>query len=174
MTDLTPTTAFGVSAPRDERHGALTLSERTDIALATLALRAGTEPPTALPEPGEATDAAVWLAPGQWMLMAPGEAETDFAARVAATAPGCSVTEQTDGWVIVDIDGPAAAIETLRERLVNLPPSALAPGRGTRTVLHHVGIIAIRPAPDRLTIMAMRSYAGSLWHALATAADRTT
>jgi len=60
----------------------------------------------------------------------------------------------------------------LLERLVNLPPRATAPGRSTRTLMHHLGVFIVRPAADRLIVLGMRSAAASLWHVLDTAAHR--
>lgn len=179
MTDLVASTAFGGTAARVDRLGPVTLTERMDLGLASLALRSGDRPTPfgmTLAEPGacvagEATG-CFWMAPGQWMIEGQGKAATDFAAEVLAQAPGCSVTEQTDGWVIVDIDGPAEALERMRERLVNLPAAALAPGKATRTLMHHMTVFILRRSEGTLTVMGMRSYAGSIWHALAVTAAR--
>ncbi|MCA0938436.1 sarcosine oxidase subunit gamma [Salipiger pacificus] len=181
MTDLVPLTALGAETPRRAAFGALTLTERPDIALASLALRRDAAVPApfglSLPPPGGMTGAeghaAFWTAPGQWMLLGEQRAETDFAAALRAEAPGASVTEQTDGWVALGITAPDdAALERLIERLVNLPPEALAPGRATRTLLHHMPVFALRPSGSELTLLGMRSAAQSLWHALETAAAR--
>nr|WP_226898444.1 sarcosine oxidase subunit gamma [Mangrovicoccus algicola] len=179
---MIPMTALGGAAPRSRRHGALSLVERPDIALASLALRRGAVAPApgglVLPGPGGLASAdglaAFWTGPGQWMVEAAGQAEADFAAALAAMAPGCSVTEQTDGWACFEVAGDAAALEALAERLVNLPAAALAPGRATRTVLHHMGVFALRRDPGCLALWGMRSAAGSLWHALDQAALRLT
>lgn len=176
MTDLTPMTAFGVAEARVETLGGLTLTERLDVGLASVALRKGADAPSGLPlaEPGTWAEGegltAFWMAPGQWMVEAPGRAEDDIAAEVAALAPDCSVTEQTDGWVVIDIDGPE--IGSLLERLVNLPTEALVPGKATRTMMHHMSVFVIRRSETKLTVMGMRSMAGSLWHTLAQAAER--
>ncbi len=181
MADLISLTALGADTARSARFGALTLTERPDIALASLALRAGATEPApfglTLPGPGGLSalqdHAAFWTGAGQWMVLAEGRADTDFAAELLAAVPGCSVTEQTDGWAGVDITAPRAdPLERLTERLVNLPPEALAPGRATRTVLHHMPVLALRHSDTRLTLFAMRSAAASLWHALETAAQR--
>lgn len=182
MPDLAPLTALGATEPRRATHGALTLVERPDIALASLALRHGQPAPQpfglALPEAGclTGTDGfdACWTGPGQWMLAAPGRADEDFAARLAPEAPGCSVTEQTDAWVVFEINSGrgSAPLLALAEKLVNLPPSSLAPGRATRTGLHHMSVFILRPAEDRLAVMGMRSAAASLWHALDDTAKR--
>ena len=98
----------------------------------------------------------------------------DFAAEVLRNAPGCSVTEQTDGWVAVEIvsDAGEGPILDLLERLVNLDPVTLRPGKASRTVLEHLGVFVIRRDEDRLAVIGMRSAGGSLWHALSTAAHR--
>ncbi|MGS4944002.1 sarcosine oxidase subunit gamma [Meridianimarinicoccus sp. RP-17] len=178
-TDLTPLTALGDTAPRTRTIGALTLHEDDRLALASLAAPDDAPRPfgMALPAPGgwvAAPDGlgAFWMAQGQWMITGAGAADRDFAAEVALAAPQARVTEQTDAWAAIAITGDAAALALLLERLVNLPPRATAPGRSTRTLLHHMGVFVIRPAADRLFVLGMRSAAGSLWHALATAADR--
>ena len=182
MPDLAPLTALGATAPRSATFGALTLTETPDIALASLALRRGTAQPTpfglALPGPGHwvqgGDHAALWTAPGQWLIEAPGRAESDFAAKLAQIAPGCSVTDQTDGWVCIEITSTAGAtpIVRLMEKLVNIDTARFTPGSATRTGLEHQGVILIRRAEERLAVWGMRSLAGSLWHALETAAQR--
>lgn len=182
MTDLAPLTALGQSEPRHARFGALTLAERPDIGLASLALRRGTAAPQpfglTLPDPGCMASVqgveAFWTGPDQWMIAAQGRAEEDFAAAVRQQAPGCSVTEQTDAWVVVEIVSEAggAALLALAEKLVNLPPASLSPGRATRTGLHHMSVFVIRSGDTRLAVLGMRSAAESLWHALAAAAQR--
>ncbi|MGR3802879.1 sarcosine oxidase subunit gamma [Marinibacterium profundimaris] len=178
MTDLIPEPALGADAPMRREIGAVTLTERTDVGLASLALRAAASEPAPfgliLPGPGDSVvlqdKGAFWTGPGQWMIE--GSENGDFAATVAAEAPGCSVTEQTDGWVVLDLVAPAEALGTLLERLVNLPPEALTPGKATRTLMHHMSVVLIRRSDSRLTVMGMRSLAGSLWHALEDTAAR--
>lgn len=182
MPDLTPLTALGDPAPRSVTHGALTLTETPGLALASLALRRGTAEPApfglALPGPGRRVAgrgmAAFWTGPGQWMLEAEARAETDFAAEVAAACPGCSVTEQTDGFVAFEIasaDG-AVPIGALLTKLVNLDAAAFAPGHAIRTGLEHMSVFVLRRDEGQLAVLGMRSAAGTLWHALETAARR--
>lgn len=168
MTDLTPTCALGATTPRSLRLGAFGLTECPDVALASLALRRDAPRPDAtLPEAGfwaeTALGTAFWTGPDQWMIEGPGLADTDFAAQVARGAPGCSVTDQTDGWVLFDLSGP---VERVLERAVNLDPARLAPGQALRSVIDHMPVLLVRRAPDRLGIWGMRSSAESLWHAL--------
>lgn len=183
MTDLTPMTALGAQAPAQLRAGALTITENSDLALASLSLLAGQPQPMpfglTLPGPGAWVGgdgvggvAAFWTAPGQWMIESEGRAESGFAAALAAEAPGCAITEQTDGWTAFEIDGPPEAIRALLEKLVNIDAAGLTPGHATRTGLHHMGAFLIRRAENRLAVIGMRSLAAALWHALTEAAKR--
>lgn len=181
MTDLTPITALGAATPRTTTFGALTLRENPGLALASLALRRGAVTPAplglALPGPGRWAAGrdvdAFWTGSGQWMVSAEGRAEEDFAAVLKAAAPGCSVTEQTDGFVAIEIasDRGGAPIVALMAKLVNLDAAAFGPGNATRTGLEHMSVFVLRRAGDSLTILGMRSLAGSLWHAIARAAQ---
>lgn len=179
LTDLTPLTALGADAPRTLVAGGLTLREDDGLGLASLAMTGDAPGPfgLVLPDPGGWSAGAdglgaFWMAPGQWMITGKGRAAGDFAADVLGAAPGARVTEQTDGWAAVEVTGDAAALGSLLERLVNLRPTATAPGCATRTGLHHMGVFVIRPDAERLVVMGMRSAAGSLWHVLSIAAER--
>lgn len=182
MTDLMPLTALGGTEPCSESFGALAIRENASLALASLALRKGQAAPSpfglTLPGAGRAVSAggygAFWTGRDQWMIEAEGKAETDFAACLRAEAPGPSVTEQTDGWVVFDIasaKGPAP-VAALMGKLVNVDPKGFGPGHATRTLLGHMGVFLIRRADDRITVMTMRSLAGTLWHDLTAAARR--
>lgn len=181
MPDLMPICALGGAMPDSRQYGALTLAENPDLGLASLALRRGAVAPDlglALPGPGEWVQgdgiAAFWTGPDQWMVEYPGRAADDVASVLSAAAPGCSVTEQTDGFAAFEIRSSAgpAPIEALLERLVNLDTARLAPGAATRTGLHHMSVFVIRRAPDHLALLGMRSAAASIWHALTATAQR--
>ncbi|ARE41346.1 Sarcosine oxidase gamma subunit [Rhodovulum sp. P5] len=180
MVDLSPLTALGGTAPMTRKVGALTLIERPDIALVSLARPRGQVAPVlpglSLPGPGRYASgpdlATFWSAPGQWMVEGSSQAETDFAAHVRALAPGTCVTDQTDAWAAIDIQGDGMSLRHFLGRTVNLPPRATAVGHATRSVLHHMPVFLVRRSEDHLTLWGMRSSAGSLWHAVETASLR--
>ena len=132
----------------------------------------------ALPGPGKWAAgkgfAAFWIAPGQWMLDVPDRAEDAFADELKLLAPGCSVTDQTDGWVAFEIESRSGAkpLLLLMEKLVDIDKAAFGPGSATRTGLHHMSVFLVRRSETRLAVLGMRSFAGALWHALETAAAR--
>jgi len=174
VTDLTPLCALGTALPQARRIGALTIGENAGLGLASLARRRDGGIPDlglALPGPGAWAEsgrlAAFWTGPDQWMIEGPGRAEQDFAAWVAARAPGCSVTEQTDGFAAFEIDGPAPLLVALLEGSVNLDAGRFGPGSATRTGLHHMSVFVIRRSETRLAVLGMRSAAGAIWHRLA-------
>lgn len=182
MPDLKPTSALGAQGPRTVTHGGLTLSENSDLALASLALLRGAPLPSpfglSLPGPGKwmAAEAAsaFWTGPDQWIVEAPGRAESDFAGELMALCPGCAVTEQTDGFAAFEITSSAGEtqIAALMAKIVNIDVAAFGPGSATRTGMEHMSVFAIRRAPDHLAIIGMRSAAGTIWHVLETAAAR--
>lgn len=179
MADLIPICPLGEATPRQCNIGALTLSENVGLGLVSLAVRRSAPIPDlglTLPGPGGWCAgpgiAAFWTGHRQWMIEYPGRAMEDVAGDLAMRAPGCSLTEQTDGFVCIEARGPARALVVLLEKLVNLDTDRLGPGSATRTVLHHLSVFVIRRAETELAILGSRSAADSLWRALACAAER--
>ncbi|WP_422063090.1 sarcosine oxidase subunit gamma [Shimia sp.] len=182
MTDLKPIAALGGMTPCIEVIGDLTISEISDRALASLAARVGAGPSVAakmkaltgldLPEPGAlvASDtwSIWWMAPDQWMVDA-NHASHELLERTVKSAVGSegSVTEQTDGWCRFDITGPSS--EALFERLCPVDLQLMGPQGATRTMIHHLGCFLIR-VRGGCAVLGPRSSAGSLHHALVTAA----
>lgn len=182
VTDLSPLTALGTPVAETVTFGALTLRENATVALASVSLRRGAATPApfglVLPAPrgwvrGDGVG-AFWTGPGQWMIEGEGRAAEDFAAALVAHCPGCSVTEQTDGFVVFEMVSSAgpAPIDRLLERLVNIDTGAFGPGSATRTGFEHMSIFVIRRAAERVAVLGLRSAAGSIWHGLTGAAER--
>ena len=183
MTDLAPAFALGGDAPAARVIGAIEIREDPGAALAALARRRDGPLPRPfeldLPGPGGwAADGGVgaaWMAPDSWLIVADARAPEDFAAEVKGAAPEASVTELTDAFCALRLTvsgGGGDLLERLLEKLVNLPPDARAPGRATRTVLHHSDVIVIRPEAAALTLLAPAPQAGDVWHAVTVAAER--
>ena len=179
---LKPLTALGRSFLASDAVGPVVVAESMDTALASLAARRGREAEVAglaaeagipLPEPGQAVAhdpwGAFWVSPGMWFIEAPYATHEDIAAHLKPLfLEAASVTEQTDAWVRFEVSG---LLPPLFERLCNLDLGRFPPGSATRTVIEHLGVYAIRRAPDRMTVLGPRSSAGSLHHALLAAAQ---
>jgi len=181
--DLIAITALGADTPRRDTIGGVEIVENPMVALASAAARLGREAVmrkaaakfvgTALPGPGEHVSgkiiSAFWTGPDQWMVSAPFDGVEDLAAQIKAVLGDTgSVTEQTDGWCQFDISG--AAVPVL-QRLCNVDVQAMQAGRATRTVIEHLGCFLIcHEAARRFSVLGPRSSAGSMHHALVTAA----
>ncbi|PBB30275.1 sarcosine oxidase subunit gamma [Mesorhizobium sp. WSM3868] len=176
MPDLKPITALGGETARRQHHGALALEENTELALASLALRRGGTQPAPfgidLPGPGAWSQsgeiAAFWTGQDQWMVEGQNRGGNDFASELAALCPGCSVTEQTDGFAVFEIRSSTGErpILQLMAKLVNIDAIRFQPGSATRTGLEHTSVFVIRRAAHHIAILGMRSAAGSIWAAL--------
>jgi sarcosine oxidase subunit gamma len=182
MANLQPLTALGRREATTVTHGPLTISERTDVALASVAVRNGRASDLAkaartagMPLPGPATYqqgatySAFWTAPEMWFVEAP-YVTHELVADLLKSALGdaASITEQTDAWVAFDL--AAADLAPLLERLCNVDFSSAPNGYATRTMMEHLGVYLIKHAPDAARLYGPRSSAESLLHAIETAA----
>ncbi len=180
MAKLQAMIAFGARDPRVGRVGALTVNERSDIALASVAIRRGRDltasaAAAGVPLPGPARHlsgtpcSAFWVTPEMWFVEAPFASHEDLAAHLkAAMGDAASITEQTDAWVILDLAAPDLA--PLLERLSNVDFPAAPKGFATRTVIDHLGCYLIKHGPGSVRLYGPRSSAQSLWHAIEVAA----
>jgi sarcosine oxidase subunit gamma len=175
-------TALGSPEAAVVRVGPLTVTERFDVALASVAARRGRAKDLAkaakaiglpLPDPARHRAgkifSAFWVAPEMWFAEAPLPGHEDIAALLkAALGDAASITEQTDAWVCFDLSAPDLA--PLLERLCNVDFPAVPDGHATRTVVDHLGCYLIRQGLGAVRLYGPRSSAGSLLHALEAAA----
>ncbi|MGB4825841.1 MAG: sarcosine oxidase subunit gamma [Paracoccaceae bacterium] len=183
---LQPLTALGHSAPKSVEIGPCRITERADVALASLASRRGREKDVEkaakaakvpLPAPACAAEgvpfAAFWVATGMWMIEAAFASHEDIVTALKpAFGDAASITEQTDAWVRFDLAAPDLA--PLMERLSNVDFPAAPVGFASRTVVEHTGCYLIKRAATEVTLYAPRSSARSLLHALEVAATSVT
>jgi sarcosine oxidase subunit gamma len=182
VANLQPLTALGKREATTVTHGPLTIAERTDVALASVAARKGRMADVAkaalaadVPLPGPATHSrgtlysAFWTAPEMWFVEAP-FATHELIADVLKSALGdvASITEQTDAWVAFDLAAPDLA--SVLERLCNVDFRAAPDGHATRTMMEHLGVYLIKHGPGAARVYGPRSSAESLLHALEPAA----
>ena len=179
---LKPLTALGHDAPVVDTIGPWTLTERADVALASLALRRGRESemreraitadlplPLAAMSAQGATYGAFWMTPEMWMVEAPYQSHEDIRAHlIAIFGDAASITEQTDAWVRFDLAGEG--LVRMMERLSNFDLGQAASGSATRTVMEHLGCYLIKRSDTLITLYGPRSSAQSLHHALVVAA----
>lgn len=170
------------AAPVERLVGPFRLRERPLGALASVAARGGRGDAVAARlaqivggAPGVAGRAraapyeTLWIGPDQWFVMADEGGEEKLAHTLAEALGGAaSVTEQNDGWVCFELEGPG--LDAALERLVNRDLAALGPGAVARAAIEHVACHVCVDAPDaRCRVLGPRSTALSLLHALETA-----
>ena len=175
-------TALGHRVPQVHETGPFRIAERFDVALASLAIRAGREAEmraaaktagVPLPDPARARPGdpfgAFWVAPGMWFVEAPFATHEDIVAELkAAFGSSASITEQTDAWVRFDLK--SSDLAPWLERLSNVDWPAAPDGFATRTVIEHLGCYLIRRSVGEAALYGPRSSAISLLHALDVAA----
>lgn len=179
---LEPLTAFGRATAETVTIGPYTITERFDVALASLAQRRGLEaalssaakkagvplPAAASAEAG-APWSAFWMTPEMWMIEAPFASHEDIAAHLRAIfGEAASITEQTDAWVRLDLAAPD--LGPMLERLTNIDLATKPAGFAARTVIEHLGVFLIKRGAGDVTLYGPRASAGSLLHALEVAA----
>lgn len=191
MHSLSPLTALGSDTPRIDEFDGVTLTEVADKALASIALRHGKKsafgracktatgmaPPSAGTfttsdvASGTVTGGITLMATGldQWMAAAAIDSHELLAAHLASTLKAtASVTEQNDGWVWFDLDGPQCV--PVFERLCAANSRAMTSGDITRTAIDHLGCFVLcHEAGTRFSVLGPRSSAQSLHHAIITA-----
>lgn len=182
MASLQAMTALGARGAAVVEIGPLRISERLDVALASVAARRGRMADLAkaakaagvpLPDPARHLSgqpySGFWVAPEMWVIEAPFGSH-ELVADLLKTALGdaASVTEQTDAWVVFDLSAPDLC--PVLERLCNVDFGAVPVGYATRTVMEHLGVYLIKHGPGSARIYGPRSSAESLLHALETAA----
>ena len=155
--------------------GGVTLSELPSMPITSVMAHKGREKALsqalkdahgmALPQPNRMTGRegarAVWFGPGQVMLIGPGPN--------AALAEHAAVTDQSDAWATVRLEG--AGCEDVLARLVPLDVRRhrFKRGHAARSQLQHMNVSLARVGDNAFLIMAFRSMASTLVHDLETA-----
>ena len=179
---LKPLTALGHDAPEVITIGSFRITERFDVALASLASRRGREKDVAklakahkllLAAPAQSATgksfSSFWLSTEQWMIEADFEAHEMIEAELKAIfGDAASITEQTDAWVRLDVSAPD--LQPLFERLCNVDLVKAADGFASRTVIEHIGCYLIKHSVTDVTVYGPRSSAQSLLHVMEAAA----
>lgn len=119
------------------------------------------------PAPNRATGKegarAIWFGQGLMMLVGPAPDET--LARHAA------LTDQSDAWAAVRLEGEAAGDVLARLVPIDLRPSVFKRGHTARTELQHMMASVTRLGESAFQIMVFRAFARTLRHDLKTAME---
>ena len=183
MYELKALTPLGADVPRVDQVGTSTISEVVDQAMASLTARTDQldklhaamlkHHELRLPDVGQVASSgdfsALWTGPEQWMILAPHDSHELLTSELKQVlGQAASVVEQTDGWCRFDVEGDAHC--DLFERLTNVPVRNMTPGSVVRGMIEHMGAFVWRLTDRKIAVIAPRSSAASLHHALITAA----
>ena len=115
-----------------------------------------------LPAPGRSTgkagSRAIWFGRAQALLVGP-VADPNLAAHAA-------LTDLSDGWAVVRLEGARAEEVMARLVPIDLRPQVFKRGHTARTELKHMMASITRVGPKALQIMVFRSFAATLVHDL--------
>lgn len=126
----------------------------------------------ALPQAGRWTEAnglvAVWLGPQHYGLQREGEAP--LLPELTPLAAYATLIDLTDARAVLRVSGPASRGILARLLPLDLHPRAFAPGHAATTSGAHLTVqLRQRDAAPSYELSVGRSFAGSLWRALAMA-----
>ncbi|GGD10623.1 sarcosine oxidase subunit gamma [Aureimonas glaciei] len=166
----------------DGRAG-VTVAERHPLGLATVTLRRGAE--AALPDrlsetfgmalptgpkiSGADGLSLVGTGPRSWLAIGAG-GDPHFAATLGTALAGvASVCDQSSGYGVLRLSGPAVRALLAKGVPLDLDPSAFSPGDSAVTLAGHVGIV-LWQVDDTPTydVAVFRSYAADFWAWLTT------
>lgn len=82
---------------------------------------------------------------------------------------GAAVTDQSDGWTVLALSGPAAVDVLARLVPMDLRLGTCPVGRALRTQVNHMNAVILRTGDYAYEIMVFRSMARTAWHELETA-----
>lgn len=133
-----------------------TLGQITSIACFPGTLTKVTKALKGWPEPNRVLDAPlrIWTGPDQIFLAG---AEAPDLAGLAA------VTDQTGGWAVLTLDGPAAVATLIRLYPLDFRLSAMPAGSALRSPLGHMQSVLIRRGEGAFTLLIFRSMARTAW-----------
>jgi sarcosine oxidase subunit gamma len=112
---------------------------------------------------------ALWLGPGSWLLVAGGASPlTGYTARRDALNAGAgALFDVTAGRVAWTVSGPRAADVLAKGCPLDLHPRAFASGACAQSLYGHVAVLIEKRADTpAFTVLAARSFARDVWHAL--------
>ncbi|WGD30230.1 sarcosine oxidase subunit gamma family protein [Ancylobacter sp. WKF20] len=139
------------------------------LALATLVARKGQAPalgrrlaetfgaPVAdAPRLSGTAPSFIGMGPGRWIALAE---DAGLATHLReAAGPLAAVTEQSDGYIVLDLAGPKMEWLLAKGALIDLDPAVFRAGDVATTVLAHIGVTLWRTGPESFRLLVLRSY----------------
>ena len=166
MHELSEIELVHVSVPRGQLPRLTTILEKTTgLPRPGPGRFSATTPATT--DPGGAPSLFMWLAPDQFMMLAPAR-DARLERFVDALDDVGYATDQTDNWVALRLFGDQAVPGLERICPLDLHESAMPVGSAARTVMEHLAAIILRETADGFLLLSPSSSARSFQHAVVT------
>jgi heterotetrameric sarcosine oxidase gamma subunit len=81
-----------------------------------------------------------------------------------ATVQGAALTDQSDGWAGLRIEGPTASDALMRLYPLDLRLQSFPVGNAVRAPVNHMQSVLMRTAPYAFDLLVFRSMARTAWH----------
>ncbi len=82
---------------------------------------------------------------------------------------GAALTDQSDGWAGLRLEGQGADAALMRLYPIDLRAASFPPGHAARAPLNHMASVLMRVADDAFELLVFRSMAQTAWHEVETA-----
>ena len=187
---LTPMSALhGVALPgrygKTDGASGVTIAERTNIGLATVACRKGQDdglkasvreaygvdlPLTSKMARGK-TVSFIGTGPGQWLAVSKSLENQALADDLIARLKGlASIVDQSDGRAVIRLSGPRARDVLAKGLAIDLDSRVFPEDVAVTSTISHMGVQLWQEAPESYDITLFRSVAESFWRWLTVSA----
>jgi sarcosine oxidase subunit gamma len=145
-----------------EGFGLATVMARNGVASSLVGAALGLNAPQGPTSAGVDELMLLGTGPGMWMAVAD-NAGPDWAETLQSKLKGiASVSDQTGGYVVFKISGPAARSTLQKGFYIDLDESAFGPGSVATTVVAHIGVILWQAhSASSFDVALFRSYSHS-------------
>ena len=170
---------FGKGEGKANGDADVTLTERTDLGLATVAVRkdqddglkARVREAYGLDLPEGSTLAQgkdlffIGTGPGQWLAVSGTLQNEQLAEDLADRLKGlASISDQSSGRAVIRVSGPRARDVLAKGLAIDLDPRVFGPGSAVTSTISHMGVLVWRDGEAASYDIALfRSVAGSFW-----------
>lgn len=106
-----------------------------------------------------------FLVAGAAMIVWTGRAQAFLiGAEAEGLAGAAALTDQSDGWAVLSVQGPQAEAALMRLYPLDLRLAVFEVGHAARAPLNHMSSILMRTGADGFRVMVFRSMARTAWH----------
>jgi heterotetrameric sarcosine oxidase gamma subunit len=173
---------YGIALPgrygKQEDEPGVTIAERANLGLATVACRKGhgedlkgrVRETYGVDLPSSSTVARgkdvsfVGTGPGEWLVVSETHENETLAEDLVQKLAGlASISDQSSGRAVVRLKGPRARDVLAKGLAIDLDPSTFPSGAAVTSTISHMGIQLWQPDSDTYDIVFFRSVAESFW-----------